>query len=169
MKFIDRRRSLTVCFSPVPEFFDLVCPQWWVGCYKALLFLDLGSSWDHFHSTADAILNVNQNSFKIYKNFLKIKIRILFTHILGKPGFSYYFVLEFWENQVFVPNTKVTGCIFSLVVGGVVWITIPTTAIFVIAFSAYIFRQSRLNTSAFAEIPNLPNLWKLWEDSSSYL
>ena len=56
--------------------------------------------------------------------------------------------------QVLVPNTKVTGRIFFKVVGGVVWITITTTAILVIAFSAYIFLQSRLNTSAFAEIPN---------------
>ena len=64
--------------------------------------------------------------------------------------------------QVFLPNTQVTGCIFFYVVVGVVWITITTTAILVIAFSAYIFLQSRLNTPAFAEIPNLPNLSKLW-------
>ena len=64
--------------------------------------------------------------------------------------------------QVFLPNTQVTGCIFFYVVAGVVWITITTTAILVIAFSDYIFLQSRLNTSAFAEIPNLPNLSKLW-------
>ena len=71
--------------------------------------------------------------------------------------------------QVLVPDTKVTGRIFFYVVVGVVWITITTAAISVIAFSAYIFRQSRLNTSAFAEIPNLPNLWKLWGDFSYYL
>ena len=64
--------------------------------------------------------------------------------------------------QVFLPNTKVTGSFFFYVVVGVVWITITTTAILVIAFSAYIFLQSRLNTPAFAEIPNLPNLSKLW-------
>ena len=55
--------------------------------------------------------------------------------------------------HVFLPNTKVTGPFFFYVVVGVVWITITTTAIFVIAFSAYVFLQSRLNTSAFAEIP----------------
>ena len=64
--------------------------------------------------------------------------------------------------QVFLPNTQVTGCIFFYVVVGVVWITITNTAILVISFSDYIFLQSRLNTSAFAEIPNLPNLSKLW-------
>ena len=58
-----------------------------------------------------------------------------------------------------VPNTKVTGRIFFCVVVGVVWITITTTAIFVIAFSDYIFLQSRLNTSTFAKIPNLSKLW----------
>ena len=43
--------------------------------------------------------------------------------------------------QVFLPNTQVTGCIFFYVVVGVVWITITTTAILVIAFSDYIFLQ----------------------------
>ena len=64
--------------------------------------------------------------------------------------------------RVLLPNTQVTGCIFFYVVVGVVWITITNTAILVISFSDYIFLQSRLNTSAFAEIPNLPNLSKLW-------